>query len=580
MPILGIQKGAVVSAVGTNGLLADGEMKPRRIAPNAGAENGEVSIAINAAFAGTSGLKTTLPAHPAQSQAFAHAAKTVTGSVNRKGRKMGLNFYKGINLGAGFRLNVTKSGLGLSGGVRGLRVGLGPRGGRFQATLPGTGIYYRKTAGWKTLKGGGITSGAQDSPMPATLESSGGDNVSAVTIGNPAKALIEAWKYFQANQFENSLKFLDYILRQNNAESDAHFTKGLFQYSCGNITPALESLKAANRRPKRLGHLYAESGLILNSKLQLTKEIAVDIQPDTTSVVILIAECLQDSGDSDSALQALFGYLKHNPDQSIAALSALEIACQSPRPDKYATEVSQLESPAADPALSCCFQTYKARFISMNENVNAAHALLVESEPKTELPNEVTAFYWKTRESMEQRAGITSQSTKQRISELIQNEAAAQPTQSRVHNLPTEEKSAKRRNFALLCLNMSYLMMAADGSVDEQEIVELEQYFASSPKLTGINVRNTLTNIQTKFRPSDMNGVLSIVSVDDLAPDEVFDALVLAFNIAVADGEFSDSERDMLLGIANALNVPEEKTIELIKRLEQVLADSLLEEDE
>jgi tellurite resistance protein len=127
---------------------------------------------------------------------------------------------------------------------------------------------------------------------------------------------------------------------------------------------------------------------------------------------------------------------------------------------------------------------------------------------------------------------------------------------------------------------MSYLMMAADGSVDEQEIVELEQYFASSPKLTGINVRNTLTNIQTKFRPSDMNGVLSIVSVDDLAPDEVFDALVLAFNIAVADGEFSDSERDMLLGIANALNVPEEKTIELIKRLEQVLADSLLEEDE
>ena len=58
MPILGIQKGAVVSAVGTNGLLADGEMKPRRIAPNAGAENGEVSIAINAAFAGTSGLKT------------------------------------------------------------------------------------------------------------------------------------------------------------------------------------------------------------------------------------------------------------------------------------------------------------------------------------------------------------------------------------------------------------------------------------------------------------------------------------------------------------------------------------------
>ncbi len=57
---------------------------------------------------------------------------------------MGWNIYKGINLGNLLRINLTKSGIGLSGGVKGIRAGIGPRGGRFQFTIPGTGIYYRK----------------------------------------------------------------------------------------------------------------------------------------------------------------------------------------------------------------------------------------------------------------------------------------------------------------------------------------------------------------------------------------------------------------------------------------------------
>ena len=57
---------------------------------------------------------------------------------------MGWCFYKGFNLGKLLRLNLSGSGLGVSTGIRGLRVGLGPRGGRLQVTIPGTGIYYRK----------------------------------------------------------------------------------------------------------------------------------------------------------------------------------------------------------------------------------------------------------------------------------------------------------------------------------------------------------------------------------------------------------------------------------------------------
>jgi len=53
-----------------------------------------------------------------------------------------------LNLGGGFRINLSKRGIGVSGGVKGVRAGLGPRGKRFQISIPGTGIHYRKNESW------------------------------------------------------------------------------------------------------------------------------------------------------------------------------------------------------------------------------------------------------------------------------------------------------------------------------------------------------------------------------------------------------------------------------------------------
>lgn len=57
---------------------------------------------------------------------------------------MGWHYRKSVNLGGGFRLNFSKSGIGISGGVKGLRLGTGPRGTRLTASIPGTGLYYTK----------------------------------------------------------------------------------------------------------------------------------------------------------------------------------------------------------------------------------------------------------------------------------------------------------------------------------------------------------------------------------------------------------------------------------------------------
>ena len=55
---------------------------------------------------------------------------------------MGWSFRKSLNFGP-FRLNLSKSGVGMSTGVKGARISTGPRGTRFTASK--YGVTYTKT---------------------------------------------------------------------------------------------------------------------------------------------------------------------------------------------------------------------------------------------------------------------------------------------------------------------------------------------------------------------------------------------------------------------------------------------------
>ena len=55
---------------------------------------------------------------------------------------MGFRFRKSVKLGKHTRLNLSKSGVGISTGVKGFRVSAGAKGMRTTASIPGTGISY------------------------------------------------------------------------------------------------------------------------------------------------------------------------------------------------------------------------------------------------------------------------------------------------------------------------------------------------------------------------------------------------------------------------------------------------------
>lgn len=65
---------------------------------------------------------------------------------------MGFRFRRSIRLGKGMRINVSKSGLGLSLGRPGATFSIGPRGARSTLSIPGTGM------SWVSQSGHGTTS--------------------------------------------------------------------------------------------------------------------------------------------------------------------------------------------------------------------------------------------------------------------------------------------------------------------------------------------------------------------------------------------------------------------------------------
>lgn len=82
---------------------------------------------------------------------------------------MGLRYRKSINLGGGFRINLSKSGVGYSWGVKGYRVTKTAKGTtRRTASIPGTGISYVHETGKNNKRNSshGITPAVQQ-PVPS-----------------------------------------------------------------------------------------------------------------------------------------------------------------------------------------------------------------------------------------------------------------------------------------------------------------------------------------------------------------------------------------------------------------------------
>lgn len=119
---------------------------------------------------------------------------------------MGFRLQRRISLGKFFQLNISKSGVGISAGVPGLRISHGPRGTHFTAGLPGTGLSYQKKIGGK--------SSSSPKAQPKNEVAAQADSVevpqpSFFAVGHE-KALARGLEAYYASQTDEALAyFLD-----------------------------------------------------------------------------------------------------------------------------------------------------------------------------------------------------------------------------------------------------------------------------------------------------------------------------------------------------------------------------------
>lgn len=86
------------------------------------------------------------------------------------------NFRKSIKLCKGARLNLSKKGIGISGGFKGFRVGVGPKGVTRTVSIPGTGIYNRKTTSFSASNNISSSGGGSVPPISNNSASQNGGN--------------------------------------------------------------------------------------------------------------------------------------------------------------------------------------------------------------------------------------------------------------------------------------------------------------------------------------------------------------------------------------------------------------------
>lgn len=236
---------------------------------------------------------------------------------------MGWNFFRSIRLGGGFRLNLSKKGIEVSTGIPGVRLSTGPRGKRFQLTIPGTGIYYRKT--WGSGKNRNLETEELDESEITTKETSNDsgtidwDSVDPEKLEKKLLALhiANGLTYLKANHFEEAIFSFRKGLKISRDSADCHLLLGIIYYRMANYRKAIKHLKKADYFEYALGTDIK----YLNFKMQIAISMEsyfaypIRLSFNLRSVMILRSMCYDKKHMRHKAIRILRGYLgvERNP---------------------------------------------------------------------------------------------------------------------------------------------------------------------------------------------------------------------------------------------------------------------------
>lgn len=232
---------------------------------------------------------------------------------------MGFRFQRSIGLGKFLRLNISKSGIGISAGIPGLRISTGPRGAFFTAGLPGTGLSYRKK-----LSSSGRAK-RESTPVKARAEETSPETpVPGFFAPHHEKELARGLETYEAGQTDEAL---EHFLAAASDEPGAAILAAtlLAEREDGSEFKAIELLEKVVQSdgefPTPLMEKYLASTEV---EINVTPRVTVALPVDGLAAALLLVELYQSNRRVREAI-ALLEELVELAEQPVLILSLCEL---------------------------------------------------------------------------------------------------------------------------------------------------------------------------------------------------------------------------------------------------------------
>lgn len=204
---------------------------------------------------------------------------------------MGFRVYKSVKLGKGVRLNLSKTGVGISAGVRGARYSVHSSGRTVRTVgVPGTGVYYRQD----TYSKGGRASGSRAAPAPAAIAPT--YPKAGVLAPKAEKVFVQGvTAYMQGRHADALTAFQDVEARDTGGEHvGEEFFAGMCLVGLERIPEAIPNLEAVLASdfsiPDPLMTKYRVGGAV---EVGITPGVSVTVPMSNLAVALILAEAYQ-----------------------------------------------------------------------------------------------------------------------------------------------------------------------------------------------------------------------------------------------------------------------------------------------
>lgn len=234
---------------------------------------------------------------------------------------MPFRFFRRFPLGNGLTMNLSKTGVSLSGGGRGGAATFGTSGARGTLSLPGTGLFY--TVDKKNIFSGGkkkrksargqAATPADDNPLDIGF-------FEAFFVPKPERRLVDGLKAMVAGSHDAALRSFE----QATQYADARWIAGMYRLKQREHGPAETHLKAALQDQANLGVMVSKYQVEVVLHLPITEHVQAHTQPCRRGTLLALVESCQDRGALDEAAGYLRQLIEDDPSDPVIQLSMAE----------------------------------------------------------------------------------------------------------------------------------------------------------------------------------------------------------------------------------------------------------------